>query len=776
MLLTRVAFHTVDRINRFEAKAGFTSTFDFSRWPTPRVDASGIVDSKEVIDLTSHLHADGTLDWTPPAGHWTVLRFGYSLTGQTNAPAENPATGLEVDKLDPSLVRNYMEHYLGLYRDASGDKLGDAGVQNVLTDSWEAGVQNWTPSMLAQFKERRGYDAIGYIPALAGWVVDGANASDRFLWDFHRTLKDMLADNHYGTLARVMHEHHMGYYTEAEGDYPRAIGDGMTMKSRSDIPTGEFWYRPFSTDPGQPPLQADLEESASVAHVYGKRYAAAESLTVGAFSDPWSFSPAMLKPVADEIFAHGINRILLHESHHQPFLEKKPGLELGLFGQYFNRNDTWAEQAKPWVDYLARTSFMLQQGQYVADVAYFYGEDRNLSEIFLHRFNTEVPAGYAYDYINPEALMKLLTVRGGRIVTPSGMSYRVLYLPPYVDRLTLPALQKLRDLVSAGAILAGSKPIGGLGLSDDDRQIREIANMLWGNDERQTTAHSLGAGRVYRTSNLADVLKAEGVRPDIKIENSRPESKIMTLHRHAPGRDIYFISNQRNQPEDLTLETRTPGEAPEIWHAETGKSELASFHGAGNTVDTTVHLAPDEAIFLVFRPARNRSASIPALQRSLLRSLTAPWSVQFESGRGAPASASLPTLLPWNESADPGIKYFSGHATYTQTLTLPSSFRKPHHRVLLNLGEVREIAEVSVNGSAWQTAWHGPYEFDVTDKLKSGRNTVSIRVTNLWPNRLIGDKQPGATKHTYAPQSPYGASSTLLRSGMMGPVNLFEAW
>ena len=359
----------------------------------PEIAADSTIKSSEVVDLTNRLRSDDTLDWTPPPGHWTILRIGYSLTGQTNGPAEAASTGLEVDKLDAGLVRKYMEHYLGLYSAATEGKLGDAGVQNVLTDSWEAGVQNWTPTMLSQFKARRGYDPTPYLPVLAGRVVDGAQTSDRFLWDFHRTLKEMLAENHYGTLAQVLHEHKMGYYTEAQGDTPRAIGDGMTMKSRADIPTGEFWYRNFATDEGQPPLKADLEESASTAHVYGKPLAAAESLTVAAFTDPWSFSPAMLKPVIDEIFAHGINRILLHESHHQPFVDKKPGLEMGIFGQYFNRNDTWAEQAGPWVDYIARTSYLLQQGKFVADVAYFYGEDRNLTEIFLHRFNTDVPSG-----------------------------------------------------------------------------------------------------------------------------------------------------------------------------------------------------------------------------------------------------------------------------------------------------------------------------------------------------------------------------------------------
>jgi hypothetical protein len=463
--ITRLALCGGARVNRFESKAGFQSTLDSGPLDTPPAAPNASIASGDVLDLTDKLQPGGRLRWTPTSGNWTVLRFGWSLTGQTNGPAEKKDTGLEVDKLDPTLVRGYLEHYLSMYQAAVGGQLGAATVQNLLTDSWEAGVQNWTPTLLAQFKTRRGYDPLPYLPALAGRVVADASISDRFLWDFHRTLQELLADNHYGVLQQVLHEHAMGYYTEAQGDTPRAIGDGMTIKSRADIPTGEFWYRPFATASGQPSLKADLKEAASAAHVYGKPLAAAESLTVAAGSDPWAFSPAMLKPVADEIFAHGINRILLHESHHQPLLNKEPGLTMGFFGQFFNRGDTWAEEASAWVSYLSRTSFLLQQGQFAADIALFYGEDRNLTEINYDRFTSGAPEGYGYDYINPEALMTLLSVSDGCLVTPSGMRYRVLYIPAYVTRLTLPAMRKLRNLVASGAVLVAQKPIGGLGMT-----------------------------------------------------------------------------------------------------------------------------------------------------------------------------------------------------------------------------------------------------------------------------------------------------------------------
>ena len=250
----------------------------------------------------------------------------------------------------------------------------------------------------------------------------------------------------------------------------------------------------------------------------------------------------------------------------------------------------------------------------------------------------------------------------------------------------------------------------------------------------------------------------------------------LTLHRHDVAKDFYFLANQRDRSEDITVKTRGKFQEPEIWRAETGTSEQASFRASSDGVNTIVHLDPYESVFLVLHPSTLRSRTVPAVRRQTLLALDGSWMIHFEAGRGAPETAVFPGLSPWNESKDDGIKYFSGHATYTQTVTVPENATRPHHRTVLDLGEVHEIAEVSVNGAPPKIIWHGPYELDVTDALRSGPNTISITVTNLWPNRLIGDKQPGATKYTYAPQSPYSASSSLLRSGLIGPVRLMDQW
>lgn len=767
--LTKVEFLTGNRVDRFEAKTGFQPSLGLDDYPTPT--GVGAIPVKGVIDLTARLRPDGKLDWTPPRGDWTVLRLGWSLTGHTNNPAEPEATGLEVDKFDPAAVRRYIERYFAMYREATGAELGPKGIQTLLTDSWEAGVQNWTPRIAEEFRKRRGYDLTPYLPVLAGRVVGSAGASDRFLVDFRRTLEEMVADNHQKVLAEAAHARGMVYYTEVQGDTPRAIADGMTVKARSDIPTAEYWYRNFSAGPGQYTLKADMEEAASAAHVYGKPLAAAESLTVAALYDPWSFSPRMLKPVADEIFAHGINRIIYHESHHQPLVDKKPGLMLGLFGQFFNRNDTWAEDAKPWVDYLARTSQMLQEGRYVADVAYFYGEERNLTELFRTKPNTDVPSGYRYDYINPEALLTLLSVKDGRLVTPSGMDYRVLYVPSHVTRWSLAALRKLRDLVAAGAVVVAPRPIGGLGLADSDAEVRRIADQVWGKGTAQ--GRLFGKGRIYGSTDLAPVLAQRSVTPDFTYSGASAGSRLLTLHRRSADADIYFVSNQQPIAETVEASFRVSGKVPELWRAETGKSEPLSYRQDGSRVVTPLKLEPHEAVFVVFRhAAESPQRTVFAGKTTELRALSGPWTVSFEPGRGAPANATFDKLISWPESPDPGIRYFSGGGTYAQTLDVPGDWLISGRRIELDLGEVKELAVVSINGKVVSTAWHAPYKVNLTGALRPGANKLEIKVVNLWPNRLIGDKQPGATPVAFAPQSTYRANSPLLSSGLLGPVRI----
>ncbi len=267
-----------------------------------------------VIDLTAKLQKDGTLDWTPPPGRWTVLRMGYSLTGITNHPASPEATGPEVDKLNAGYVKDYFTHYLDQYKDATGGMMGKRGLQYVINDSWEAGTENWTDDMIPEFVKRRGYDPRPWMPVLTGRIVGSAADSDRFLWDFRRTLAELVAENHYGTLSAELHARGMGQYGESHESGRATIGDGMEMKRYDDVPMAAMWTQRPGVNEDLYGADADIRESASVAHIWGQNLVAAESMT--AASNPWGWSPNTLKPTADKELAEGLNRF--RDSHLGP--------------------------------------------------------------------------------------------------------------------------------------------------------------------------------------------------------------------------------------------------------------------------------------------------------------------------------------------------------------------------------------------------------------------------------------------------------------------------
>ncbi len=411
-------------VNRFEEKAAFATANDLYSASTPEVTTGGTVKRSDVIDLTSFMKPDGTLEWIPPAGNWEVLRLGYSLTGHKNGPASPEATGLEVDKLNADYVKAYFNNYLDQYKDATKGMMGQKGLQYMITDSWEAGTQNWTDNMIDEFNSRRGYNMIPWLPVLSGHIVESAAASDKFLWDFRKTIGELTVENHYDLLTKILKERGMARYSESHESGRALIADGMEVKRSAAIPMSATWTpgKPGSCQEVATDYKADVRESASVAHIYGQNLVAAESFT--AIGSAWAWSPEFLKPTADMELSNGLNRFVIHTSVHQPVNDKIPGLGLGPFGQWFTRHETWAEQAAPWLTYLARSSYMLQQGKFVADVVYFYGEDNNITSLFNSKL-PDIPEGYNYDFVNADALVNVLSVRDGLIGTPGGTNYRV---------------------------------------------------------------------------------------------------------------------------------------------------------------------------------------------------------------------------------------------------------------------------------------------------------------------------------------------------------------
>ncbi|MFC4594348.1 glycosyl hydrolase [Sphingobium tyrosinilyticum] len=753
------------RIDRVEAKAGFTVLRDYSSLPVPASSTAGAVDPAKVIDISSHLRPDGTLDWTAPSGSdWRVLRLGYSPTGKVNHPATVEATGLEVDKYDPAAVRRYMETYLSMYRDAVGpDWIGAKGIRALLTDSIEVGASNWTPRMVEEFTARRGYDPLPYLPVLTGTIVGSPARSEAFLYDFRRTLADLLADSHYGTIAKVAHENGMKVYGEALEDGRPVLGDDLTMRRYADVPMAALWTWNRDSTP-RPTLLGDMKGAASVAHIYGQNIVSAESMT-SVFS-PWAFAPSDLKRIIDLEFASGVNRPIVHTSVHQPVDDKLPGLSLMIFGQYFNRHESWADMAKPWVDYMARTGYLLQQGRDHADLAWFPGEDAPITALFLTGAPAGLPKGYAYDFINADILSNVLKVEDGQLVAPGGARYRAVYLGGSSRVMTLPTLRRIAALADAGVPIIGEAPQRDPAFKDDPAAFTALVDRLW---KGTTTAKP----RIIPGADPDAALARIGIAPDFRVTGGASDSDYRFVHRKLPDGDLYFVNNRQNRAEKVEARFRITGRQPEIWRAIDGTAAPVSYRTEGQETVIPLDVGAEDAFFILFRkPATASSATLPAPAPRQLATLDQPWQLSFQPGRGAPASLGMAQLSPLNEAEDKGVRYFSGVTTYSSRFTLPKGAKRGQP-LWLDLGKVGDLAEVRVNGQLAGTTWFAPYRLDIGRYVKSGTNRLEVKVANLWVNRLIGDQQPGAQKITYTAVPTYKAGAPLRPSGLIGPVTFW---
>nr|WP_256372981.1 glycosyl hydrolase [Pseudoruegeria sp. HB172150] len=771
-MLSQFVLHQGARLNRFEEKAGFGTLMDYYAAPGHCAEPAATVSVDQVIDLTHKMRPDGTLDWRPGAGRWMVLRIGMSLVGTKNHPASPEATGLEVDKLNRDHVKTYLDRYFRLYENAGGFELGKFGINAVVTDSWEAGIQNWTRGFAEEFHARRGYDIQGHLPALFGWIVGSDDATERFLWDFRKTIGEMVVDNHYGQIRESLDERGLIHYAESMERERPTLGDGMAFKKRSDVPMGAFWTRRAENE-DMPNYGVDLRESASVANVYGKKFVAAESLTTNGTTNGWSDSPRTLKPFADRMLELGVNRFVMHTSVHQPLADTPPGLTLGPYGYCFNRHETWAHCAKAWVDYITRCSTLLQFGRTVADIGFLYGEEGPITAVYVEEDPREVPEGYTYDFINNDALHSELSVEDGMITARTGARYAVLYAGGQSCRMTVATVEKLRALVEAGATLIAERPIGSPSLADRDEDFTAACDALWGSGG-PLLSRGVGRGRVCSGKPLARILDDLRLERDFDYSRTDAATRLAYLHRSADGTDLYFVRNTQARREATELSFRVTGREPEVWCPVTGKTRTASYRIGKERSYVQLILEPNETVFVVFsRPAERTEHVIPQPVINTLQEIHGPWTVQFQKGRGAPDNAEFDRLYCWTEHADPGIRHFSGTATYRSRIDIPA--KRDRERLIIDLGEVREIAVLRVNGLEIAQRWTYPYRFDITDAVRVGVNQLEIEVTNLWRNRLIGDCRSIGSKITHTAFPVYTAASELIASGLLGPARL-QCW
>lgn len=723
----------------------------------PAVSDASLMVSPDAIKNVTEFSKNGVLDWEVPEGKWVIRRMAMLPTGVTNSPAAPEATGPEIDKMSKKHVAFHFDAFIGdiLKRIPEADR---KTFKVVVQDSYETGGQNWTDDMISVFKERYGYDPVPYLPVLEGTVVGNPDISDRFLWDLRRLIADRVSYDYVGGLRDVCHQHGLTTWLENYGHWGFP-GEFLQYGGQSDEIAGEFWSEGSLGD-------IENRAASSCGHIYGKRRVWAESFTSG--GPAFGRYPYQMKQRGDRFFTEGINSSLLHVYIHQPFEDREPGLD-AWFGNEFNRKNTWFSQMDVFTGYLKRCNFMLQRGDYVADVAYFIGED---APKMTGICTPELPAGYSFDYINGEVLLQRASVEDGRIVLPSGMKYRLLVLPQ-LETMRPEILQKIKELLQAGACVIGPAPKYSPSLSDypaADRKVQALASELWG--DQTESVRTIGKGRLFMpATSLQPVLEALNVKPDMRVNSGTP---VLFIHRATDEGDIYFISNQSETPVDINPSFRVDGKLPELWNPLTAEIRLLpEFTCADGVTTVPVRLEGFESSFIIFRkkgtPAKTTARNYPV--KEVLATVSSPWQVDFEKGKRGPEEAvTFPALQDWTESTDPSIRYFSGKAIYTNRITLD---KLPQKALYLDLGKVMVMAKVKINGQYVGGVWTTPYRLPVGDFLRKGENLIEVEVVNNWRNRLIGDASlPEKERGTWTNVNPWNADSPLQSSGLIGPVEI----
>jgi hypothetical protein len=734
------------------------------QWPVQDAvnDKKYVIDPAKVQDITSYMTTNGALNWAVPTGNWVIERTGMVPTRVHNAPASPEGTGLEADKMSKKHIKAHFDAYLGeiIKRIPAEDR---KTWKVTVEDSYETGGQNWTDELITKFQKNYGYDPTPYLPVLQGKVVASEDKSDRFLWDLRRFVADNVAYEYVAGLREVSHQNGLHTWLENYGHWGFP-GEFLQYGGQSDEIGGEFWSEGSLGN-------IENRAASSCAHIYGKTKVSAESFTCA--GAPFSRYPALMKQRADRFFTEGINNTLMHVYISQPYEDKMPGVN-AYFGNEFNRFNTWFYDMDIFIKYIKRCNMMLQQGKYVADVAYFISEG---APKMTGVQDPELPKGYSFDYINGEVIKTRLSVKDGKLTLPDGMQYSILVLPQ-LKTIRPELLLKIKGLVNVGAIVLGPKPSLSPSLQNypaADRQVQQLADELWGNINGTTIkVNRLGKGMVMSGMGLQQALNIIKIMPDCKITGS---DSILFIHRVLSEGDVYFVSNQKNKAVKIAPEFRINGKSPELWDAVTGgRRDLPSYRQTEGKTIVPLELAPLESTFIIFRKdVRTQSgdagkANYPQPQHVV--AIITPWSVSFDAKmRGPVKPVIFNTLTDWSVNANDSIRYYSGSAIYHNTFKV-SKIKTGEH-VFLNLGMAKAIAKVTINGVEAGGAWTAPYKIDITKVLKKGDNTLDIKVVNTWVNRLIGDsKLPAGERKTWLSIYHYQPGNPLESSGLLGPVKI----
>ena len=770
--IKQLRLHQEARLNQWEGKAGLVWRVAEST-REEEIGKEDCYSLSQVINLTEQYknapasHSkEKTITAVLPKGKWKLLRMGHTATGHTNATGGG-GKGLECDKFNPRTVRKQFDNWFAQAFVKTHPEVARRVLKYMHVDSWECGSQNWSDSFAKEFRTRRGYDLLPYLPLLAGIPMESAGRSEEILRDVRTTIAELVVDVFYQVLSDCAKEYDCQFSAECVA--PTMVSDGLLHYQKVDLPMGEFWLNSPTHDKPN-----DMLDAISGAHIYGKNIIQAEGFTE--VRGTWDEYPAMLKALLDRNYALGINRLFYHVYVHNPWLDRQPGMTLDGIGLFFQRNQTWWDKgAKAFSEYATRCQSLLQYGHPVTDIAVFTGEEIPRRSVLPERLVSSLPGlfgterieserirlanegqplrvrpvgvthsanmadpekwvnplrGYAYDSFNKDALLRLAKAENGRMKLAEGMGYKVVVLPlsrPMNPEPVLsPAVRKKMDELKAAGVIVPALPY-----TEED-------------------------------------FSAYGLERDMIV----PED-VAWMHRSGELGDIYFVANQREETRTFTASMRINGRKPECWNPVTGEMNThPSYRIHDNRTEVTLTLAPNESVFIVFptEEAADKERTSTDKREPLNRTLeTEEYTVTFlATGK----TVVRKDLFDWSKEEDEQIRYYSGTAVYKATFRWKDKLKKGQP-VYLNLGKVCNLATVRVNGIDCGTVWTAPYRADITSALKKGTNELEIEVTNTWANALKGVDEGKAPYDGIWTNAKYRKQEdTLLPAGLLGILTI----
>jgi hypothetical protein len=753
------------------------------------------IDKSKIVDITKFMQPDGHITWQVPAVKWTIMRFGKRNNGAVTRPAPEPGLGFESDKFDTVAFDAHFNQFVGkLIRKVEPRVVArHVGWTMLHMDSWEMSSQNWTGRFREEFKRRRGYDPLPYLPAYTGRIVGSLEETERFLWDVRLTSQELVIEYHAQRVKELAHKYGMRLSIEPYDMSPCA---DLSLGAVADVPMCEFWSRGYGFN-----SVFSCFEAASLAHVQGLPVVASESFTA-LFDEAWKLYPGAIKNEGDWAFSTGINRFVFHTFAHKPYGDQlKPGITMGPYGVHWDRGQTWWSMSKAYHTYISRCSYMLQQGHNIADILYLNPE--GAPQVFRApasalEDNDSIPdhKGYNFDACSPEMLINKAEVKDGKITFPGGASYSILVLP-LIETMTPELIAGIDRLIAGGATIIGNAPKKSPSLVNYpacDQEVSQMAAKIWSKVIPVPESGYVKGKDLYPDyETTTSLLKKKNLIEDFTSSGN----EIRFIHRSTGSADIYFVSNRTGQKVSTNCRFRMENGTPALWDPLTGEiSPIPKFERHQQVCEIPMQFEPDQSFFVVFdKKAKSRgipkATNFPELTEVM--HLQNSWTVFFDPNWGGPGKVKFDSLTDWSTSQDKGIRYFSGTAIYETDFDLPQTFDiNQHGDLYLDLTEVYNLAQITLNGKDLGVIWTNPRRVKITQALLKTGNKLTIRVANLWPNRLIGDasrpydgqvnnKWPEwllkglprtSGRYTFTSYDYYKKDGKLLKSGLMGPVRI----